>query len=89
MLPFVLSVPPATDVDPYLAPQPESSELVDVTKDFATLERHPDLEVLALDKTKFFYHMNKLTGVHRLCIPPPIAPEVFAIANGEGHLGFA
>lgn len=87
-LPFVLGIPPAMDADPYLAPRPEGSELIDVTKDFATLEKHPDLEAPAPNKTKLLYHVNKLTGVHRLYIPPSIAPEVLAIAHGEGHLGF-
>lgn len=88
-LPFVLDVPLATDADPYLASRPEGSEPIDVTKDFAALESHLELEVPAADKTKLFYHINKLTSVHRLCILPSVALVVLAIAHGEGYPGFA
>ena len=76
-------------MDLYLALQPEGSEPIDVTKDFTALEKHPEFEAPAADKTKLLYHVNKLTGVHRLCISPSVAPDVLAIAHGEGHPGFA
>lgn len=59
-----------------------------MTKDFATLKNHFELEALAEDKTKLFYHVNKLTGVYRLCIPSFVAPDVLVIDHEEGHLGF-
>lgn len=34
-----------------------------MTKDFATWERHLELETLAADKTKLFYYMNKLISM--------------------------
>lgn len=89
MLPFVLSFFPATDVDLYLAPRSEGNEPVDVAKDFATLEKHPELKVLAADMTMLFYYINKLTDVHHLCIPPFVTSDIFAKTHGEDHSGFA
>lgn len=60
-----------------------------MTKDFATLEKYPKLDVSVPDKTKLFYHINKLTGVHYLYIPPFVAPDILTIAYGKGYLGFA
>lgn len=88
-LPFVLDVPPATDADPYLAPRPEGSEPIDMTKDFAVLESRLELKAPAADKTKLLYHINKLIGIHRLCIFPSVAQVVLAIAHEEGYPGFA
>lgn len=51
-LPFVLDVPLATDADPYLAPRPEGSEPIDITKDFAALKSRLELKAPASDKTK-------------------------------------
>ena len=41
------------------------------------------------DKAKLFYHVNRLTNVHRLCIPPSVAVDILGIAYGEGHPGFS
>ena len=84
----MLGIFPPTNADSYLALQPEGSELVDVIKSFAILEKYPEFETPAADKTKLFYCVNKLTGVYRLCISPSVAPDLLAIAHGEGHLGF-
>lgn len=35
------------------------------------------------------YHVDRITGVCRLCIPPAVANDLIAIAHGEGHPGFA
>lgn len=35
------------------------------------------------------YHVDRITGVCRLCIPPLVAKNVITIAHGEGHPGFA
>lgn len=87
-LPFILGFPPATDADPYLAPRPESGEPTNLAEDFAAL-KDPIVDSPAPDKSKLLYHVNKLTGVHRLCVPPSVAPDILAIAHGEGHPGFA
>lgn len=88
-LPFILGFLPTTDADPYLAPRPEGGESTDLIEDFATLEKHRIIDTLTSSKTKLFYHVNKLIGVHRLYIPPSVAPNILAIAHGEGHPGFA
>lgn len=87
-LPFILGFPPAKDADPYLAPRPESGEPTNLAEDFAAL-KDPIVDSPAPDKSKLLYHVNKLTGVHRLCVPPSVAPDILAIAHGEGHPGFA
>lgn len=43
----------------------------------------------ASDKSKVFYHINKLTNAHHLCILPFVAPDIPAIAHGKGYLGFS
>lgn len=60
-----------------------------MTKDFTALKKYSELKAPAADKTKLLYHVNKLTGVHHLCIPPFLAPDVLAIAHKEGYPGFA
>lgn len=79
----------ATDADPYLAPRSECNELVDLIKDFTALKKHLELKALAVDKTKLFYYINKLTNMHCLCIPPFVVSNIFAIAYKKGHPGFA
>lgn len=60
-----------------------------MTKDFAALKKHLELEAPAPDKTKLLYYLNKLTGMYGLCISFIVALDVFAIAHKEGHPGFA
>lgn len=87
-LPFVLGFGPPTDADPYMEPQPEGIDS-SVTDAFS-IQHGPAIDDLpAPDKSKLLYHVNKLTGVYRLCIPPSIAPDIIAIAHGEGHPGFS
>lgn len=85
---FILGFLPAIDADQYLAPQTESSEPINLAVDFAVL-KDPIVDLLALDKSKLFYHVNKLTGVYCLFIPSSVAPDILAIAHTEGHLSFA
>lgn len=75
------------DADPYLAPRPEDNKSVDMAKDFATLEKHTKLDTPALDKTKFLYHVNKLTDIYRLYISLSVTPNILAIVHKEGHPG--
>lgn len=97
-LPFVLGSPPPTDADPYLAPRPEDATLLpsDISgpeeppaNDTASPGEPSAIGLPIPDKTRLLYHVNRLTGVHRLCIPPSVAPDILAIAHGEGHPGFA
>lgn len=60
-----------------------------MTKGFTILKKYSELETLSTDKTKFFYYINKLTGVYRLCIPFYVIPDILAIAYREGYSGFA
>lgn len=86
MLPFVVGSMPPVDADPYLTPRLAGDE------DFP-----PRLAVVgeiseglpAPDKSKLLYHVNKITNVNRLCIPPSMAPDILAIAYGESHPGFS
>ncbi len=94
-LPFVLGSTLPTDADPYLTPRPEGeAEVLPAPQVSRSLSvEHPQSDSAnALpppDKTKLLYHVNRLTGVHRLCIPPLVAPDILAIAHGEGHPGFS
>ena len=64
---------PASDCDPPLLEYPE-----------------PGVETAApVDKKELLYHVDKLTGVHRLCIPPSVATEIITLAHGAGHSGFS
>ena len=75
-----------TDSNPYLSPRPNGAgepcpNFMPVTGISEELPRP--------DKTKLLYHVNRLTNVHRLCIPPSMAPDILAIAHGESHPGFS
>lgn len=85
---FVLDFVLPTDANPYMEPQPEGGDLP-VTNAFC-IQRRPAIDGLpAPDRLKLLYHVNKLTGVYRLCIPPSITSNILAIVYGEGHLGFS
>ena len=87
-LPFILGFPPATDADLYLALRPESGEPTNLIEDFVAL-KNPIVDSPAPDKSKLLYHVNKLTDVNYFCVPSSVAPNILAIAHGEGHPGFA
>ena len=87
-LPFILGFPLAIDANPYLAPRSESGEPTNLAEDFAAL-KDQIVNSPTSDKFKLLYHVNKLTGIHRLCVLPSVALDILAIAHGEGHLGFA
>lgn len=87
-LPFVLGSAPPTGADPYMEPRPEGTD--SSVTDALSIQRGPAINDLpAPDKSKLLYHVSKLTGVYRLCIPPSVAPDIIAIAHGEGHPGFS
>ena len=82
---FVVGSTLSADSEPYLAPCLVGDE--DLSPSFADVEE--TLEGLpAPDKSRLFYHINRITNVYRLCIPPSVAPDILAIAHGEGHLRF-
>ncbi len=41
------------------------------------------------DKREPLYHVDKLTGVYRLCIPTLVATEIITLAHNAGHPGFS
>ncbi len=85
-LPFVIDSVPSTNSDPYLGPQPDSGE--------NTLPASLSIGVVpkglpAPDKSQLLFYINRLTNVHRLYIPPSVAPDILTIAHGKGHPGFS
>lgn len=94
-LPFVLGSTPPTDADLYLTPRPEGeAEVLPSPQVSRSLSVEPPQSdntngLPPPDKTKLLYHVNRLTGVHRLYIPPSVAPDILAIAHEEGHPGFS
>ena len=85
-LPFAVGSIPPTDYDPYLAPRLDGDE--DLPSSSLDIGKIPE-GFLAPDKSRLLYHINKFTNVHRLCIPPFVAPNILAVAHGEGHPGFS
>lgn len=93
----MIGFPPPINVDLYLAPRPEnatlqSSDILSLedppAKDITPLEEPLAKELPISDKTKIFYYIKRLTGIHRLYISPFVALDIIAIAHREGHLGF-
>ncbi len=60
-------------------------------RDPASLEYpKPDVETAApADKKDLLYHIDKLTGVHRLCISPSVATEIITLAHNADNPGFS
>ena len=91
---FVLALTSPTSADPYLTLRTEGeAKVVPAPKLSRSIEKPPQSDnadsLPPPSKTKLLYHINKLTGVHCLCIPPSVAPNIIAIAHGEGNPGFS
>ena len=93
ILPFIFgSTKPPSIADPYFLPQPK---LQDHASDFPTSEHASDLPASEPARPRctgvvqLIYHLDRVTGVRRLCIPPIVAPDLLAIAHGEGQPSFA
>lgn len=91
---FVLGSTPPTDADLYLTPRPEGETKLLPTPGVSRALEEPPLSdntdsLSPPDKAKLLYYVNMLTGVHCLYIPPSVAPNILAIAYGEGHPGFS
>lgn len=84
-MPFVVGSMPPTDSDPYLFPHPHDNE--DLSPNLPVDGETPE-GLLAPDKFRLLYHVNKITNVHRLYIPLSVAPDILAVAHGEGYPGF-
>lgn len=69
--------------NPYFLPKPEAEDHV---FDLSTSEPTQPM----YDKNaQLIYHLNCVTGVCQLCIPPAMTPNLLAIAHGKSHPGFA
>ncbi len=85
-LPFVIGYTPITDANPYLGPQPDDGE--DSLPISIPIKVVPK-GFLAPDIFQLLFHINKLTNIHCLYIPPSMIPDILAIAYGKGHSGFS
>lgn len=88
MLLFVLGSTPLIDANPYINPCPEGNQSP-ITNAFFIQCRPAINKLPAPNKSKLLYYVNKLTDIHRLCIPLLVASDILAIAHGESHLGFS
>lgn len=59
-----------------------------MAKDFAILKKHPELKTPAANKTKLFYHVNKLNGIDCLYIFLFVTLDILAITHRKGYPGF-
>ena len=83
---FVIGSTPPTDSNPYLTPRPNGNEEpLPSSMPFGEIPEG----LPAPDKSKLFYHIDRLTNVHRLCVPLSVAPDILAVAHGESHPGFS
>ena len=56
----------------------------------STADAFPSDDANEPSRNRLIYHIDKATGVRRLCIPQSVVKEVLDIAHtAEGHLGFA
>lgn len=85
---FVLDSIPPTDANLYINPHLKRDELP--VTGTSSVQPHPAIDELpTCDKVKLLYHINKVTGVHWLFIPPSVALNILAITYRKGHLGFS
>ena len=66
---------PALEHDTYFGPRPEN-----------VVETLPSQASLLDDD--LIYHVDRITGLQRLCIPPNMVPDILKIAHGHAHPGF-
>lgn len=91
---FMLGSTPPTNADPYHTPRPEGkAKILPAPKVSTSFKKTPQPDntdgLPSPDKAKLLYHVSKMTGVYRLCIPPSVALNILAIAHGEGHPDFS
>lgn len=78
------------------AKDPRWAKIIKILDEKASAERRfSDGEVAKLPfvrgsngDNELIFHVNKFTGLKRLCIPEPLVKDIFDIAHNEGHLGF-
>ena len=75
-----------TNSDPYLSPQPNGNK--EPLPGFISVGVIPK-KLPMLDKTRLFYHINRLTNIHHLCISLSVTPNILVIVHSKGHPGFS
>lgn len=76
---------PITDSDPYIGSQPDGKDPLPTSIPIGVVPK----ELSVPDKSQLLFHINRLTNVHHLCISSSVAPDILAIAHGEGYPGFS
>ena len=88
LLPFVLADAHISNSDPYFQPRPKPLDDMALESDLISFLKK-QLGVFGPKTSRLIFHLDRLTGVRRLCISPSVAPELLAIAYDEGHPGFS
>lgn len=88
ILPFEKGDPSPTSADPYFLPRPVGPTNELAQRDPATAPQASE-STPTTDQSDLIFHVNRLTGVRRLCIPSTVTKDVLALAHGAGHPGFA
>ncbi len=93
ILPFIFgSTEPPSSADPYFLPRPEvqdhASDLP-ASMHNSNLPASEPAQPRCTKCAQLIYHLDRVTGIRRLCIPPAVAPDLLAIAHSEGQPGFA
>lgn len=87
LLPFVLVGAQLLDSNPYFQPKlrPPSNAILEPDSVFLLKEQLPFVQP---GTSRLIFHLDRLTSICRLCIPPFVAPELLAIAHKKRHFGF-
>ena len=85
-IPFVVGSTPPTDTNPYLTLHPDGYKNLPLNA--IHIKEIPERLPVSY-KSKILYHINRLTNVHRLYIPPFVAPDILAVTHRKGHPGFS
>lgn len=90
----MLGCTPPTDADPHFTLHPEGESEALLVPKVSRAHKEPPLSddidsLLPADKTKLLYHVNILTDVYYLRIPPSVALNILTIAYREGYAGFS
>ena len=88
LLLFVWADADALDSDPYFQLKPEPPNNTALESDLISLSEEQS-DVFKPKTNKLIFHLDRLTGVRRLCIPPSVAPKLLSIAYGKRHPGFS
>ena len=88
ILPFMFaSAEPPSSADPYFLPRPKPQDHTTILTALGHAFDRPASEpTWQTGGAQLIYYLDRVTGVHRLCIPPVVASDLLAIANSKGHL---